>query len=146
MSSRLRAVHIFTLTYEKPMFLVRRPSPAALACAACSFLNKTALSPRRRAHFASNWVLSNETSPIGDFRTGLPPGICDMGPPEGRRHSSIRCNVLVSAPGVWETWGSRETFPTYRGSGRPFQNIGGSSRYFAVGATFLEWSPGRPST
>ena len=47
----------------------------AFACAVCCFLNKTALSPRRRAHFASNWLLSNETSPIGDFRTGLPPGI-----------------------------------------------------------------------
>ena len=59
-SSRLRAVRIFMLSYEKQMFLVRRPSPAcllrtchrALACAACSFLNKTALSPRCRAHFA----------------------------------------------------------------------------------------------
>ena len=27
MSSRLRAVRIFTITYEKQMFLVRRPSP-----------------------------------------------------------------------------------------------------------------------
>ena len=60
MSSRLRAVHIFTLTYEQLMFWVRRPSPArpprtchrALACAARSFLNKTVLSPRHRAHYA----------------------------------------------------------------------------------------------
>ena len=66
MSSRLRAVRIFTLSYEKQMFLVRRPSPAcplrtchrALACAACSFLNKTALSSRRRAHFAFQRLLS----------------------------------------------------------------------------------------
>ena len=67
------------------------------------------------------------------------------GPFEGRRHSSILCNVLASAPGIWETLGSQETFLKYRGSGKPFQNIGCSSRYFAVGATFLEWYPGRPS-
>ena len=29
MSSRLRAVHVFMLSYEKRMFLVRRPMPAA---------------------------------------------------------------------------------------------------------------------
>ena len=68
----------------KPMFLERRLRSVCLsrtchrafACMLCCFLNKTALSPRRRAHFASNWLLNNETSPIGDFRTGLPPGIC----------------------------------------------------------------------
>ena len=66
MSSRLRAVRIFTLAYEKLMFLARRPSSArpprtchcALACTACSFLNKTALSSRRRAHFAFQRLLS----------------------------------------------------------------------------------------
>ena len=78
LNSRLRSVRIlknelspasvrmFTLSYEKQMFLVRRPSPAhpprtcrrALACTACSFLNKTALSPRRRAHFAFKLALA----------------------------------------------------------------------------------------
>ena len=66
----MRAVRIFTLAYEKPMFLVRRPSPArplrachrALACAACSFLNKAALSPRRRAHFAFKRSLNRFSS------------------------------------------------------------------------------------
>ena len=78
LSSRLRAVRIlkdepspargahFYAHLRKPMFLERRPSPArpprtchrALACAACSFLNKTALSPRRRAHFVFKRLLN----------------------------------------------------------------------------------------
>ena len=49
---------MFTPTYEKPMFVVRRPSPAhpprtchrALACASCSFGKKTTLSLRCRAN------------------------------------------------------------------------------------------------
>ena len=77
MSSRLRAVRIFTLSYEKLMFLVRHPSRAlplrtchrALACAACSFLNKTALSPRRRAHFA--------------FKLALEQSYCQFAPKSG---------------------------------------------------------------
>jgi len=45
MSSRLRAVRIFTLAYEKQMFLVRRQAQHARRGLAI------ALSPARRAHF-----------------------------------------------------------------------------------------------
>ena len=77
MSSRLRAVRIFTLTYEKQMFLVRRPSPAhpprtchrSLAFAACSLGKKTTLSPRCRANLClgpTTASLFTDLSPCGD--------------------------------------------------------------------------------